>query len=140
MKKSILLIALLLLMTACDNRVESNSETSVEKKTSSLEVLPTNQNQVDILKQLGLEMNGERITIDVNKTADFMKKMEIEMHGRADEIERKIDAADINFSKGFGINVEEGKLELDLNKTKEMLQQLNNLMKDVLLDANRTVH
>jgi len=130
MKKPILLLILLLLFTACDNRVEEN--------TSFSESLPTNQKNVDILKQFGLEMNGERITIDVNKTADFMKKMEIEMHGRADEIERKIDAADINFSKSFGINLEEGKIELDLNKTKDMLQQLNNLMKDVFLDANRT--
>ena len=137
MKKLILLIVLPLI-TACDNRVESTNETNVEENSSSSKLLPTNQKQVDILKQLGLEMNGEKITIDVNKTADFMKKMEIEMHGRADEIERKIDATDINFSKGFGINLEEGKLELDLNKTKDMLQQLNNLMKDVLLDANRT--
>ena len=96
--------------------------------------------QDKFLKELGFEINGEKMTIDMNKTTEFMKKMEIEMHSRADEIEHKIEKADINFTQGLGIEIGEDRVAIDLNKTRNMLQQINILMKDILLDVNATLH
>ena len=134
-------LSFLLLFTACNEKEQNEQKTVPEQKT---EVISTDNPSVvkkgDILEQLGFTMNGEKVTIDINKTNDFFKQMEIQMHGKADEIERKIENADLNFSKDFGISLSEEHISIDLNKTKDMLQHINILMKDILLDANHTIH
>ena len=140
MKKELFLL-ILLLFTACDQKTEHSNQTSMTNEKKELIKKETSEVKQDkFLKELGFEVNGEKITIDTNKTTEFMKKIEIEMHGRADEIEHKIEKADINFTKGLGIEVNGDKIAIDLNKTKDMLQQINILMKDILLDVNGTLH
>ena len=103
-----------------------NSDKNVTKKIGSK----------DLLKELGFDLENEKISIDINKTTNFFKKMEIEMHGKADEIQHKIERADINFTRDIGIVFSDEKVEIDLNKTKNMFQQLNILMKELLVDKN----
>ena len=62
------------------------------------------------------------------------------MHGKADELQHKIEKADINFTRDIGISFGEEKVAIDLNKTRKMFQQINILMKEVLLDANSSKH
>jgi len=140
MKKTIF-ISFLLLFAACDEKIEKTSTELKEKSGEKIEkkTLSERKNK-DILHQLGFDIDGEKITIDMNKTDAFIKRMEIEMHSKADEIERKIEQADINFTRGLGIELEGDRVAIDLNKTKDMLQQINILMKDILLDVNSTVH
>lgn len=92
--------------------------------------------QKDLLNQLGFDIENDKISLDINKTASFIKKMEIEMHGKADEIQHKIEKADINFTRDLGISLEGEKVAIDLNQTKKMFQELNILMKEVLLEKN----
>jgi len=139
--KKILFLVLLFALVACDDKKESiNSNNKMDKEAEKISKPNIKNEEKDILNQLGFNIEGEKITIDINKTAEFMQKMEIEMHGKADEIERKIEHADINFTKGFGIELDGDKVAIDLNKTKDMLQQINILMKDILLDKNCTIH
>jgi len=139
--KKILILAIITLFTACNeddstiNKREQHEAVNNIKEKSDAEV-----KEKDILKELGFVINGDKITIDMNQTAEFMKKMEIEMHGKADEIERKIEKQDINFTRDFGFDIDETHVSIDLNKTRDMLQQINILMKDILLDENSTIH
>ena len=136
-----LLLTTLLLFTACEQQVDgSSTATKSENNLSKIQQEKINHPNNDILKQLGFDVNGEKVTVDINKTAKFIKQMEIEMHSRADEIEHKIEKADINFTKGLGIELNGDKVAIDLNKTKDMLQQINILMKNILLDVNHTTH
>ncbi len=138
MKKELFLL-ILLLFTACEQNMEGSNQatTSNEKKELTKKEI-SEAKQDKFLKELGFEVNGEKVTIDMNKTTEFMKQIEIEMHSRADEIEHKIEKADINFTKGLGIEFGDDRVEIDLNKTRNMLQQINILMKDILLDVNGT--
>ena len=135
MKKELFLL-ILLLFTACEQRTEGSNQLSTtnEKK----EVLEIKQDK--FLKDIGFEVNGEKITIDINRTTEFMKNIENQMQSRANEIEHKIEEADINFTKGLGIEIGDDRVEIDLNKTRNMLQQINILMKDILLDVNGSIH
>ncbi len=140
MKKELFLL-ILLLFTACEQRGEHSNQTSTTNEKKELTKKEASEvKEEKLLKELGFEVNGEKITIDMNRTAEFMKKIEIEMHSRADEIEHKIEKADINFTQGLGIEVRQDRVAIDLNKTRDMLQQINILMKDILLDVNGTVH
>ena len=140
MKRELFLL-ILLLFTACEQGTESSNQlnTSNEKKELTKKEV-SEVKQKNILKELGFEVNGEKITIDMNKTTEFMKNIEIQMQNRANEIEHKIKEADINFTNSLGVDVNGDRVMIDLNKTKDMLQQINILMKDILLDVNGTVH
>ena len=140
MKKKLLLL-ILLLFTACEERTNSSNQVSTTHEKQELIEKETSETKQDkFLKELGFIVNGEKITIDMNKTTEFMKKIEIEMHNRANEIEHKIENAEINFTEGLGIEINENKVGIDLNKTKNILEQLNRLMKDILLDVNGTIY
>ena len=107
-----------------------------DKNEINMTVKPVESTQKDLLNQLGFDIKNERISIDINKTTDFFKKMEIEMHGKADKIQHKIKKADINFTRDLGISFIDEKVQIDLNKTKKMFEQINILMKEVLLEGN----
>jgi len=125
-----------LLYIGCGDIEENyNNKLNLEQQNSDNNVT-LYRDKKDLLKELGLNIENEKISFDINKTTDFFKKMEIEMHGKADKIQSKIERADINFTRDIGINFSNEKVEIDLNKTKKMFQQINILMKEVLLDGN----
>jgi len=130
MMKKMILVGLLMFLTACNDNIDKK----VEKENNDF------IKSENILHTMGLEINGEKITIDMNKTNIFMKNLETAMQSKADEIEQKFEHADINFTKGLGIEINGDMVAIDLNKTKDMLQQINILMKEILLDVNNTVH
>ena len=140
-KKSILLFtSLLIFFTACEEGAISSQKEALEKEKTELKTEPTKANEADdLLKKLGFDLSEEKVLIDINKTSHFFEQLEIEMHGKVDEIEKKIDNAEINFTKGIGIEITGNKIGIDLNKTRNMLQEINILMKDILLDGNHTI-
>lgn len=121
---------LTILLTGCGE----SEQIEVQPQKNVTELDESNE----ILKKLGVNIEDTRISLDINKTADFLKQMEIEMHGRADEIQHKIEKADINFTRDIGIVLSNEKVEIDLNQTKKMFQEINILMKEVLLETNRS--
>ncbi len=135
MKKKLFLLTLLL-FSGCEQRTEGSTQINEEKELTKKEVSEVKEE--NLLKELGFEINGQKVTIDMNKTTEFMKKIENQMQSRANKIEHKIK--DINFTKGLGVEVNGDSVLIDLNKTKDMLQQINTLMKDILLDKNSTLH
>jgi hypothetical protein len=136
--KMITMVALFfpLLYIGCGESEQNNAESMKNQKNNS-EINSSNRvDAKDILGQLGIDIKNQKISIDFNKTTEFFQKMEIEMHGKADELQHKIEKADINFTRDIGIDFTGEKVEIDLNKTKKMFQQINILMKEVLLDKN----
>ncbi|HIP50892.1 MAG TPA: hypothetical protein EYG94_02290 [Campylobacterales bacterium] len=126
------------LSIGCGESVKAHSESEKNQKSNSDVNVTSISPKEDILGELGFNIKNQKISIDLNKTTNFLKKMEIEMHGKADELQHKIEKADINFTRDIGINFSDEKLEIDLNKTKNMFQQINILMKEVLLDINNS--
>jgi len=137
MKKLMLIVTLSLFM-GCGVQEESTKGSS-NKEPQEIGTHRTDREQ-DILRELGFEFNGDKITIDMNKTSSFIQKMESQMQRKADEIEQKIEHSELNLTQGLGIELDGDRVAIDLNKTKDMLQQINILMKDILLDVNRSVH
>ena len=135
-KKYYLSILLLLsLFNGCsdvDQSVEGE-KVKIEKPTSPSKI---NHKEESVLNQLGFELKGEKIIIDMNKTTEFFESLEREMEKRAKAIESKIANAEINMTEGMGIDLEDDSVEIDLNKTKNMFRQINVLMKEILLDVN----
>ena len=136
-KKTLLFMTLLTFMTGCG---ENTKSPPIEEEPVTVKEREKAKTTNDLLKNMGFDFNEEKFVIDMNKTTHFFEKIEIEMHGKADEIEQKIKHADINFTKGIGIEISDTRIGLDLNKTRDMLQQINILVKDIVLDINTSLH
>jgi hypothetical protein len=136
--KAIIMAVLIfpLLYMGCGESVHNNSEPMKNQKKNSDVNMTSILVKEDILSKLGFDIKNQKISIDLNKTTNFLKKMEIEMHGKADELQHKIEKADINFTRDIGIDFSDDKIEIDLNKTKNMFQQINIFMKEVLEGGN----
>ena len=137
LKHKIVLFLLLLLLTACNDK-EENKIVEVEKNlTKELKIKKVEApKEKDLLGKLGFDFKDDKIIIDINKTSNFFAQIESEMKTKAEEIESKIAASDINLTKGMGIELEGNQIGIDLNKTQNMIQQINVLMKDIFLDIN----
>ena len=134
--EKIVLLSFLLLYIGCGELEENTINVDKNEKNNSELNVTNKEVKKEILNQLGLDIKNQKISIDFNKTSNFFKKMEIQMHSKADEFQYKIDKADINFTRDIGFKVANKKIEIDLNKTKKMFQQINIIMKEVLLDKN----
>ena len=124
-----------LLYIGCGESEKITSPKLVEQRKSDENVTIMPSDKI-LLEALGFDVQNQKISIDINKTTNFFKRMEIEMHGKADEIQSKIKQADINLSRDIGISFDSEKIGIDLNKTKNMFQEINILLKEVLLDKN----
>ncbi|CAA6808259.1 MAG: Unknown protein [uncultured Sulfurovum sp.] len=130
------LLFLPLLFIGCGNsEIQSSEKVASHTQQSDKNVINSDKEK-EFLNELGFNFDNEKISFDINKTNNFFKKMQIEMHGKADEIQHKIEKADINFTRDIGLTLKNEKVSIDLNKTRKMFQEINILMKEVLLDNN----
>ncbi len=140
-KTTLLFTSLLILFSACGESNINAEKEALEKDKKLEKLLPKEPKTTDdLLKNMGFDFNGEKVVIDINKTNNFFEQIEIEMHGKAEEIERKITNAEINFTKDIGLELTEDKIGIDFNKTRNMLQEISILLKDIVLDINHTIH
>jgi len=141
---TLLFTSLLILFSACGESSINSEKELLEKEGKRENLVPKEHEKPkttdDLLKSMGFDFNGEKVLIDINKTSHFFEQIEIEMHGKAEEIERRITNAEINFTKGIGIELTGDKIGIDLNKTRNMLQEINSLIKDIVLDINNTTN
>ncbi len=103
-----------------------------EEKEKTLKV---DENQEsDLLKEMGLIFEKDKIIIDLNKTDSFFLGLEKRADEKAKSIEKELE--EINISRDAGILVEETKFSIDLNKSKKLLDKLSHIFEMVLSDVN----
>ena len=133
MTKNIYLFSLLLFFTSCEDSVVTKE--SVKEQNIST----PHQRKKSVFEEMGIEFNGDKLIIDINKTNNFFgtldKRIEKEIKK---EIEQKIDKIDINISRDVGINIEEEEINIDLNKTKNMLDNISHIFESILFESNST--
>ncbi len=164
-KKIYLLLFLLLSLTSCDNG-ERVHEQSSEKKSGqdtisqvvkelksgvpqkkieqnlSQEYTPTVKQNKTIFQEMGIEFSDEKLIIDINKTNNFFGTLEkrLERHAKklGQKVENKIEEIDINITRDIGIDVKQEEINIDLNKTKKMLDNISHIFESLLFESNST--
>jgi hypothetical protein len=135
--KTILIYVLLFIFSACSDtdkspiKEEVKEKTTIEKKQTIEETL---------LQEMGFAFKDEKIIIDFNKTNNFFLNMEKKLDEKANEIEKKIQNADINLTRDSGVVVTDDKFSIDLNSSKHLLNDISELFEEIILDINRTIN
>jgi len=161
MRKKIYLFSILLFFTSCnDNRVvqEDNSQDSIseivkELKSGDIKKVKTIKNvsehnisvskrEKTILQEMGIEFNDNKLIIDINKTNNFFGTLENRIEKQAKNFEqkvnKKIEKIDINMTRDIGIDIKDEEINIDLNKTKNMLDNISHIFETILFESNST--
>jgi hypothetical protein len=129
------------MILGCSNSEENTTvEAPKEKKTIEKKVTIEKKATIEetVLQEMGFNLEDEKIIIDFNKTNNFFLNIEKRLEQKAEEIETKIQNAEINITKGVEITDE--KVSIDLNSTKNVLNELSELFQDIILDIIRTIN
>jgi len=109
------------------NNTKEINQTVVEKNISKEET---------ILNEMGFDFEDNKIIIDLNKSTNFFSQMEKKINEKSKEIENKIRGIESNITKNSGIVITEDKVDIDLNKTKSVLDNLSSIFRDIVADMN----
>jgi len=109
------------------NNTKEINPTVVEKNISKEET---------ILNEMGFDFEDNKIIIDLNKSTNFFSQMEKKINEKSKEIENKIRGIESNMTKNSGIVITEDKVDIDLNKTKSILDNLSSIFRDIVTDIN----
>ncbi len=130
-----LFLALLLLLTfnGCQDKEQQQKEQTKhdaqiaqQAKTELLAELEkekqAQEEKNNKFSHMGVKMEQGTITIDTNKTKDFLKdlgkRMHIQMKQVSDDLQKGIIDA-----QGAGVKVNNGNINIDLNKTQTLLDE-----------------
>ncbi|MCK5854566.1 MAG: hypothetical protein KAG56_05045 [Sulfurovaceae bacterium] len=158
MRKNIYLLSIFLFFVSCDNNIyveDENEQDSITKIVKEIKsgVLQREAKEVEqnrsthkieksIFQEMGIEFSDEKLIIDINKTNNFFGTLENRLERQAKEfeheIEKKIEQIDINISRDLGINIQEEEIKIDLNKTKNMLDNISHIFETILFESNST--
>jgi len=109
------------------NKTKEINSTVVEKNISKEET---------ILNEMGFDFEDNKIIIDLNKSTNFFSQMEKKINEKSKEIENKIRGIESNITKNSGVVITEDKVDIDLNKTKSILDNISSIFRDIVADIN----
>jgi len=109
------------------NKTKEINSTVVEKNISKEET---------ILNEMGFDFEDNKIIIDLNKSTNFFSQMEKKINEKSQEIENKIRGIENNITKNSGVVITEDKVDIDLNKTKSILDNISSIFRDIVADIN----
>jgi hypothetical protein len=141
-------IILIMLFNGCESQSEHDARIAKEARAQLLAELKIQQEveaqakeareQNSTLFRIGISQEGEKITIDINKTQHFFQNLSKKITKQMDQFSREM---------GKGIEVDENHIEIDINKTGHLLdkwhQKMQNFANEIdalsrSLDHNKT--
>ncbi len=104
-------------------KIRSEVLAEVEAKRVQEAVLPKQKDDLKNapLKQIGIHMEKDSITIDTNKTKAFLNDLSKKLEGQIKKISDNLEKG-IVASKEAGININKEYINIDLNKTQTMFE------------------
>ena len=146
MQKKMYLLLIVLFFTSCHDekvRAESNKteENITKSQKNSIEKNSTMKKST-ILEEMGIEFSETKLIIDINKTSNFFGTLEKRLEKKAEDfeqkVENKINNMDINLTRDMGIDIRAEEINIDLNKTKNMLDNISHIFENILFESNST--
>lgn len=131
------IVIILFTILGCSDSDESTINKEINKKIS---VEKNKTKEETLLQEIGFEIQGKKIIIDLNKTNNFFSIVEKKIDKKAKEIETKIKKADINITRDSGVIITENRFSVDLNNSKSLLNDISNLFEEIILDINKSIN
>jgi len=129
------LIIFTLVFLGCEEQQTIKTVDTDTEKSQKKELVAKENRSVEssLLEEAGLLFEGDKIIIDMNKTANFFESVE-------KRIEKKVNEVDINVTRDMGVLISDEQISVDLNKTKNLLESLSGLFAEIIEEINATTY
>ena len=142
MRHFIIMLALLLSLTGCEDREQLAKDQAAHDakiaQQARAELLAEIEAQKEALKksqeenetklgQMGFRMEDGIITIDTNRTKDFFRALNEKMAAEIEKISEDLKKGVIE-KKEAGVEMKDQQLHIDLNKTRDLLDEWGKYM------------
>jgi len=95
----------------------------------------TNKN---ILQNIGVDINDEKIHIDFNKTKSFFQTLQDILNQKAQKMQSDIEQGKVDLDN-IGLKVDNEQIDIDLNKTKNFIEDLGNKLNNFIKDLENSI-
>jgi cell division protein FtsL len=145
MKKILLPLFVLLLLSACDSKEDQAKHDAMVAQKARAELMAELKAKEEArkkaeeearkkdskLEKIGIEVNGSKIIIDTNKTKTFFKQMTQKLQKKMEKIQHDLQKGKLEENQ-TGIRIDQEKINIDLNKTKGFLESWGKKMQEVM--------
>ncbi len=84
------------------------------------------QEQNDLFQKIGVDINHEKINIDLGKTKAFFESLQSILTEKAQDLQQDIAEGKVDLGENIGIKIDNEHIDIDLGKTKSFMEDLGN--------------
>ncbi len=92
-----------------------------------------------IFSKLGIDINNDKIHIDINQTKDFFTSLQKQLENSAQNIQKDISEGSLDLGDKVGIKIDKEHVDIDLGKTKNFISELGSKVESFLRDIDKAV-
>jgi hypothetical protein len=97
------------------------------------------QEQQDLFEKIGVDIEGEKINIDLGKTKAFFDALQSRLTEKAQNLQQDIAEGRVDFGEQVGIKVDSEHINIDLEKTKNFMADLGKRFEGFLGEIDKAV-
>jgi ATP-dependent protease HslVU (ClpYQ) ATPase subunit len=144
MKKTLLPLLILLLLSACESKEDQAKHDAMVAQKARAELMAEIKAKEEVrkkaeetrkkeskLQKVGIEVEGSKIIIDTNKTKTFFKQITQKLQKKVEKIQQDLQKGKLEDNQ-TGIEINQEKIKIDLNKTKGFLESWGKKMQEVM--------
>jgi len=98
----------------------------------------TEQNK-DLFSKLGIDIDDNKINIDINHTKDFFITLKQTFETAAQNIQKDISEGKVDMSENVGIKIDKEKINIDLEKTKSFIENFGKKIESFISEIDKSV-
>ena len=81
------------------------------------------EEQSDLFKKIGIDIEKDKIDIDLGKTKTFFKSLQNMLQQKAEAVQKDLSEGKIDLGDKVGIKVDDEHIDIDLKKTKSFIEE-----------------
>jgi len=93
----------------------------------------------DLSSKLGIEINDNKINIDLNQTKNFFNNLKQTFEDTAQNIQKDLSEGKVDMAENVGIKIDKEHIDIDLVKTQSFVEELGKKIEDFLEEIDKTV-
>jgi len=96
--------------------------------------------QDDLFKKIGIDIEDDKIEIDLSKTKAFFTSLQHTLQQKAETVQHNISEGKIDMEESVGIRVDDAHINIDLAKTKRFIESLGKQIEGFVGGLEKTIN
>lgn len=93
----------------------------------------------DLFNKMGIDIDNDKINIDINQTKDFFNILMKTFEGAAQNIQKGISEGKVDMAENIGIKVDKENINIDLAKTKSFIEEFGKKIEGFVGEIDKAV-